>query len=50
MGLAKAVIYEGLNRIIKKGATKAFVGSDQQFYQKIGFIPVFRDNVWEKIK
>ncbi len=48
MGLGRAVIYEGLNRIMAKGATKAFVGSDQEFYSRIGLKPVFRLHVWEK--
>ena len=37
MGLGKAVIIEGLNRIRRLGARKMYVGSDQAFYMAIGF-------------
>ena len=36
-GLAKAVIYEALNRARRLGARKAFVISDSSFYERIGF-------------
>lgn len=36
-GLAKACIYFGLNEAYKLGARKAIVGSNQEFYKKIGF-------------
>ena len=38
-GLAKAVIYEALNRAEARGATCAYVLSDMDFYQKLGFQP-----------
>jgi GNAT superfamily N-acetyltransferase len=40
MGLAREAIYEGMRRILKKGAECVIVGSDQQFYKAIGFKPV----------
>jgi len=36
-GLAREAIYEGMRRVKKLGAEKVIVGSDQQFYQAIGF-------------
>lgn len=37
-GLAKAVIYEGLNRCMNLGAKSAYVISDMDFYSNIGFV------------
>ena len=36
-GIAKAMIYEGLNRARKIGAKKAYVISDMEFYARLGF-------------
>lgn len=36
-GLAKALIYEALNRAAALGANKAYVISDTDFYKKLGF-------------
>ena len=36
-GLAKAVVYEALNRARSLGAKKAYVLSDMPFYEKLGF-------------
>ena len=36
-GLAKAVIYEALNRAKSFGAKNAFVISDTSFYERLGF-------------
>lgn len=36
-GIAKAVIYEALNRARSLGAKKAYVLSDMPFYEKLGF-------------
>ncbi|EKD44408.1 MAG: hypothetical protein ACD_71C00145G0002, partial [uncultured bacterium (gcode 4)] len=36
-GLSKALINEGINRLIEKGIKKLYVGSDQDFYKAIGF-------------
>lgn len=38
-GLAKALIYEALNRAHRLGAQRAFVLSDMDFYRKLGFEP-----------
>ena len=37
-GVAKAVIYEALNRAIALGTKKAYVLSDMLFYERLGFI------------
>ena len=47
-GFARAVIYEAINRVIERGAEKIFVGSRQEFYQKIGFEVKYKFNIWEK--
>lgn len=49
MGLASSVVAEGLNRIAKEGAKKAFVGSSQDFYKAIGFKQIYNYNIWRKI-
>ena len=36
-GIAKAMIYEALNRARNLGAKKAYVISDMEFYEKLGF-------------
>ena len=36
-GIGRAMIYEALNRARSLGAKKAYVISDQEFYEKIGF-------------
>ncbi|MBO4286126.1 MAG: GNAT family N-acetyltransferase, partial [Bacilli bacterium] len=36
-GVAKAMIYEALNRARFLGAKKAYVISDMEFYEKLGF-------------
>lgn len=36
-GIAKAMIYEALNRAMKLGAKKAYVISDMEFYERLGF-------------
>ncbi|MCX7772520.1 MAG: GNAT family N-acetyltransferase [Clostridia bacterium] len=47
-GLAKAVIYEGANRMRRLGGVKAYVGADQPFYRKIGFTPDTILKKWQK--
>ncbi|MCW4037134.1 MAG: GNAT family N-acetyltransferase [Candidatus Bathyarchaeota archaeon] len=37
MGLARAVMFEGFRRMIQYGVTRSFMGSRNEFYQKIGF-------------
>lgn len=39
MGLAREAIYEGMRRMKRKGVTRVVVGSDQEFYKAIGFVP-----------
>ena len=36
-GVAKALIYEALNRVKKLGAKQAYVISDMDFYKRLGF-------------
>jgi GNAT superfamily N-acetyltransferase len=48
MGLGKAAVLEGIRRCGMLGAREAFVGSDQQFYQAIGFKKVFDSQCWKK--
>jgi len=47
-GLGKAAVLEGLRRCGLLGATVAFVGSDQKFYQALGFKKIFTSNCWVK--
>ncbi len=46
-GLGKAAVLEGVRRCGLLGAKKAYVGSSQQFYYKIGFRPVPGGTFWE---
>lgn len=48
MGLAKAVVYEAINRAKKLGARRAIVISEQDFYFKIGFTVSSEIYCWEK--
>lgn len=47
MGLGKAAVLEGIRRVGQRGATKALVGSGQQFYYSIGFRPSSTATVWK---
>ncbi|MDX1359441.1 MAG: GNAT family N-acetyltransferase [Clostridia bacterium] len=47
MGLGRAVVLEGAKRCRELGAKRAYVGSSQQFYYKIGFRPVPGGTFWE---
>jgi len=47
-GLAKAVVLEGVRRVKEQGATRVFVGSNQQFYYKIGMFPYRESAIWKK--
>lgn len=47
MGFGKEAIYEGLRRVKKMGAKIAVVGSSQQFYYSIGFIPYSTGTIWK---
>jgi predicted N-acetyltransferase YhbS len=48
LGLGKAAVLEGIRRCADLGAKEAFVGSDQLFYQAIGFRKVFNTACWVK--
>jgi predicted N-acetyltransferase YhbS len=48
MGLGKAVIFEAINKVRKMGATKIYVGSDEEFYLKIGFSLEYTYEIWQK--
>jgi len=39
MGLAREAVYEAIRRAAARGAERIIVGSDQQFYKSIGFVP-----------
>lgn len=47
MGLGKAAVLEAVKRCGKLGAKRAYVGSSQQFYYRIGFSPLPADTFWE---
>lgn len=48
MGLGKAAVLEGIRRCGLLGAQVAYVGSDQPFYQTIGFKKVYNSECWLK--
>ncbi len=48
MGLGKAAVLEGIRRCAELGAAVAYVGSDQLFYQALGFKKVFNSECWVK--
>jgi predicted N-acetyltransferase YhbS len=47
-GLARALIFEGINRISVMGGKKIYVGSDQDFYLSLGFQPEHSKEIWYK--
>lgn len=47
-GLAKAVVLEGVLRVKEQGATRVFVGSNQEFYYRIGMFPYRESAIWKK--
>jgi len=49
MGFGTAVVLEGIRRCSTLGATVAHVGSDQLFYQSMGFRVSFRQSLWRKV-
>ena len=49
LGLGSAAVLEGIRRCWKEGAKVAYVGSDQAFYQSMGFQPVYTSQCWQKI-
>jgi GNAT superfamily N-acetyltransferase len=46
LGLGKALIMAGLNLLYRKGACRAYVGSDQQFYVAAGFKLAWPGRKW----
>lgn len=48
MGLGKAAVLEAVRRCGRQGASRAFVGSSQQFYYNIGFYPYSTETFWSK--
>lgn len=48
MGLGRAAVLEGIRRCGALGATVAYVGSDQEFYQALGFTRVYTSQCWVK--
>jgi GNAT superfamily N-acetyltransferase len=48
MGLGRAAVMEAARRCGALGATRAFVGSSQQFYYSIGFRPYATSTWWEQ--
>jgi ribosomal protein S18 acetylase RimI-like enzyme len=48
MGLGRAAVLEGVRRCGELGAAVAYVGSDQAFYQALGFTPVYTSQCWTK--
>lgn len=48
MGLGRAAVLEGIRRCGDLGATVAYVGSTQPFYQSLGFRRIFTSNCWRK--
>ena len=47
MGCGKAAVLEAVRRCGIAGAKRAFVGSSQQFYYRIGFYPYSNETFWE---
>lgn len=48
MGLGKAAVLEGIRRCAQLGAEIAYVGSDLEFYQSIGFRVLYTSECWVK--
>lgn len=46
--LGKAAVLEGIRRCSLLGAATAYVGSDQAFYQALGFQKCFTSECWMK--
>ncbi len=47
-GLGKAAVLEACRRCRDRGAKAAYVGSSQQFYYKIGFVPYAKETWWTR--
>ena len=48
LGLGRAAVLEGVRRCGQLGATIAYVGSDQPFYQALGFRKAFNSECWRR--
>ena len=48
MGLGRAAVLEGIRRCGELGATVAYVGSNQLFYQSLGFQLIYTSNCWTR--
>ena len=48
MGLGRAAVLEGIRRCGEEGAAVAYVGSNQLFYQSMGFQVIYTSNSWIK--
>lgn len=48
-GLGRAAVIEGLRRCAVEGATIGYVGSNQVFYQALGFRPVNTAECWRRV-
>lgn len=50
LGLAKALVHEGIRRIRPLGARRLYVGSDQPFYLSLGFQVVYTHGIWQLVR
>ena len=48
LGIGRAVVLEGVNRVAAMGAKRVLVGSSQEFYARIGFRPYRRATIWKE--
>ena len=46
-GLGRAVVFEGIRRVLERGAKRIVVGSSQQFYYSIGMVPYKTGTLWK---
>lgn len=45
-GIAKALIHEAANRVLKLGPCRGMLGGDQAFYEALGFVHEASDEFW----
>jgi GNAT superfamily N-acetyltransferase len=48
LGLASALIMEGMNRLRRLGAKFLYGPVNQEFYRRVGFFPVYEFEIWKK--
>ena len=48
LGLARSLIWEGMNRLQGLGADILYGPVNQEFYKRIGFRPIYEFETWEK--